>query len=168
MRVTARPGLVAALLATAAVADTPLAIDPGLWKMSTTATLSGAPPAGLQSLPPAQRAAAERAWREHTGKPVTHELQECITAQEIRDANLLDADEGCKRSVGKATASEWSVTETCRTDEGTRVTSFTVRALSRTKFEMRGTTVESGEDGERRGTMAVDGQWLAAQCPVER
>lgn len=167
MRVTARLGLACALFATAAVADTPLALDPGLWKMSATATLSGAPPAGLQSLPPAQRAAAERAWREHTDKPVTHELRECVTAQDIRDANLLEADEGCKRAVAKASASEWTVTETCTTEDGTRVTNFTVRALSRRTFEMRGTTLERGADGERRGTMAVDGQWLAAQCPAE-
>jgi hypothetical protein len=156
---------VLALASLPLAADTPLKLTPGLWSIQLTILMTaGAPPAAIEKLPPAQRAAAAKAFAAQNGKPIEHTSKDCVTAKDIKDGALFGDEEGCTVKVTTSTATEWSGTQTCTTDDGTRTGQFTIKAPSPTQFSVKGSLVEQEAGSERRGTMTATARWLATSC----
>jgi hypothetical protein len=86
--------LIAVLLCPLAsrAADQPFDIKPGLWNVTATTQMSGAPPIpNLDQLTPEQRARIEAAMKNMAGSPQTITRQTCVTREAIEKA-IADAN----------------------------------------------------------------------------
>lgn len=128
-------------------ADTPLALEPGHWRMHTVATATTPPPHGAPR-----------------PTPLVYDSDECITADDIRAGRLFEADDGCTLTVLQAAASDWTVRETCATGDGSRVTDYAVHLRSRRALTAHATAIERAGTVTRAGTLDVTGDWLSAAC----
>lgn len=148
--------------------DTALPLDPGTWRLQTTATGSGDVPPEILRLPPAQRAAAERRWREQMNTPQRFETTQCVTPDDLRLGRVFEPDDGCTQTVERTAAREWTVHEQCTTPDGSRVADYRLTLLSRTSLQATATIEE--RDGQRSmsGRLTISGTRVAATCAPER
>jgi hypothetical protein len=164
---------VSGFAAVSAAASVTLNVKPGLWEITSTGQISGAPPIPdemLARLPPEQRAkirAAMAASMAQANKP--HVYKSCVTEKSLQGGlDLSDHSRGehCTPTMLKSSASMMDVRTECtgeRRDE---------RTTGRFHFEapspdtMTGTIDLTMSDGVH--TMHVKrsmhGQWIAADC----
>jgi len=159
---------VAAVLPSLAADDTPLAVKPGLWEMTTDSQNSGAPPIPqemLDKMPPEQRAKVEAAIQQSMG-PRHRVDKHCVTQAEI--------DKGFEKmermSRGDCTQTVASSSSTLR--EGSFACSGAQTATGIYRFEASNpesvvvtwdmTMANGGKAMKMK--IAMLGKWLGADC----
>jgi hypothetical protein len=108
-----------AVLVYAAPPPAAMAIDLGLWEITTQGQMSGAPmipPERLAQMPPEQRARIEAMLAHQNGR----KFKQCMTEEKRRKGfeARQSPDNECKSTVVTNTSSEYEVHRVCTTDEG--------------------------------------------------
>ena len=133
-----------------AVQKSPLAIKPGLWKMTGEYQASAAFRARL---PPSAMAALD--------KPSDPQLQ-CLTQEDI-DANRFEArpPKGtCQVTINSSSATEVQLTQVCTVDRTTQSVKLKIEAPTPTTLKVTWTP----SDPDVAPTMVQSGTWLATSC----
>lgn len=154
------------LFAFAVVAETPLAVKPGLWEIVSQRDTSGMPqipPEALANMPPEQRAKIEQAL-ENQKKP--HVSKTCLTDEQLSRGFTLGHKESlqsCNKKVLKSTSKVLDVRIECA---GERTTVGTIHYEAVNPETMSANINLETSDGTRSMTMKNDmhGKWLGADC----
>jgi hypothetical protein len=145
-------------------------MKPGLWEVTQTMTTSGAP-LYVEAMPPAQRAIYAEAWKKEVGKPQTDVQEECLTAAEIRDAEVFqsDAEEGkqCKQTVTKQSSTAWVASSECKDSKTTNLIQLDYAAPSPDKFTGTVKSTTTSPNGKTIIEIKLAGKWIGASCPAE-
>lgn len=142
-----------------------LDIRPGVWDMTKTMTVSGAPPY-VEGLSMNSEYAAM--WQQSVGKPTTERDYDCLTKEDIDGSQLFadmqKQDMECTRKVTKQSARAWVVTVECKGAKQTSVMQLDVASSSpeRMKGSIKSTT--TSPNGVTVMDIQVDGQWVAESC----
>jgi hypothetical protein len=162
------------LLSAIALAADRFAIKLGLWEISHTSDIEGAPPIPddvLARIPAEQRARMEAAMKAHgnAGLGGARPIRQCITDKDLDHPFKPDAerDSHCTHTIVSRTATSMEIHMVCKdvgrtggAGEGT----FKWRAP--TPESMQGTFEMHVADGEHSMThhMKMTGKWLGADC----
>lgn len=154
------------LVALQAAAETPLAVNAGLWEIVSQRESGGMPqisPEALANMPPEQRAKIESAL-ENQNKP--HVSKTCLTAEQLqRGFTLGDKKslESCKKTVLKSTAKVLDVRIECA---GERTTVGNIHYEAVNPETMNAVIDLVMSNGEKSMTMKnnMRGKWLGADC----
>jgi hypothetical protein len=133
-----------------AVQKSPLALKPGLWKMTAEYQASAA---FRDRLPPSAMAALD--------KPSDPQLQ-CLTQEDIA-ANRFEARPpkgNCRVTINSSSATEVQLTQVCTVDPTTISVKIKVEAPTPTTLKVTWTPSDPGV----APTMVQSGTWLAASC----
>jgi hypothetical protein len=166
--------LIAATVSVAALsiafAAEPLNIKPGLWEMTTTMTMSGAP-LYVEGMNAASRAEYAKSWKEGLGKPETSKEKQCITAKDIKEADLFQdqtsAGKECKRTAARQTSTEWSMSSECKDAHTTNVIQFAYTAPSPDRFVGTMKSTLTSPNGKTVMEAKTTARWVGASCPKE-
>jgi hypothetical protein len=155
--------------ATCLAEGTPLAVKPGLWEVTSTDNMSGAPPIPddeLAKLTPEQRAqlqAAMSAAAAQHAKPRV--FKECLTEEKLKRGFDLgkDEDKNCKKSIVQSTSKVLQVHMEC-TGEQQAAGDFRFDAVDPATVTGKTNVVVS----QGAKTMKISGdlhaKWLGADC----
>lgn len=165
--VCAAGGLAIAALSYAAPPQPIMAVDVGLWEVTTHPQTSGGPlipEAQLAQLSPEQRAKLE-AMLAARGNQV-QKFKECMT-EEKRSRGFgshSDRGTGCKTTVATNTSSEYEMRHECSTDEGQMTTTAHFKIASR--HAASGTVDIVRTTGGNSTTIhtTIDAKWLGSDC----
>jgi Protein of unknown function (DUF3617) len=160
-------GMVAALPARAGD-NTPLAVKPGLWEMTSDMQHNGAPPIPpevLAKMTPEQRQKLEQAMQGDAA-PQHRVDQHCVTAEDIKNGfdRMDQMSRGqCTRKVTTSSATVHEGTFTCT---GQRKSSGSYRFEAKSPEQVVATWTMTMTGGGNTMTMKNDmkGKWLAAEC----
>jgi hypothetical protein len=159
-----------ALLLSAARAAEPINIRPGLWEVTQTMTMSGAP-LYVEGMSAASRAEYARSWEKTAGKPETEHDKQCITARDIKEAHLFQnrASEGqqCKQSVTRQTSTAWSASSECKDAKTTNLLELDYTAPSPDHFTGTMKSTVTSPNGKTVIDLRMSGKWVGASCPAE-
>jgi hypothetical protein len=154
----------------ASFAVEPLNIKPGLWEVTQTMTMSGAP-MYVEGMPEAGRANYAKQWAQQAGKPKTDVDQECITAKEIKEAKVFehgsDESKQCKQTVSKQSSTAWVASSECKDAKTTNVVQLDYAAPSPERFSGTVKSTTDSPNGKTIIELKLDGKWKAASCPAE-
>jgi Protein of unknown function (DUF3617) len=147
-------------------AETPLAVNPGLWEIVSQRDASGMPqipPEALEGLPPEKRAQIEEAMKKQT-KP--HVNKACLTEEQLQRGFTLGDKESlkeCKRTVLKSTSRVLDMRIECK---GERTTVGDIHYEAVDPATMNATINMTMSDGQKTMTMknVMHGKWLGADC----
>jgi uncharacterized protein DUF3617 len=163
------------LAVTAAISSTtfaaePINIKPGLWDVTQTMTMSGAP-LYVPSMNAASRAEYAKSWEKTANKPTTDQDQQCITAKDIKEARVFQdrGTEGkqCKQTVKKQTSTAWSASSDCKDDKTTNLLELDYTAPSPERFTGTMKSTLTSPNGKTIIDMKMSGKWIGASCPDE-
>jgi hypothetical protein len=149
----------------------PLNVKEGLWEVTTTHSISGAPamaipPDTLAKMPPEQRARIEAAMKQSgINGPATDVRKECVTKEKLdKSMAFNDNRENCKRTVVNSTASKMSVKFHCEDKQGSTDGTFQVDALGsdNAKGSMQATTNRNGQTMNMNFTF--NSKYLGSDC----
>lgn len=161
---------VAATLSSTAFAAEPINIKPGLWDVTQTMTMSGAP-LYVEGMNAASRAEYAKSWATTANKPTTDQDQQCITAKEIKEAHLFQdgSSKGkqCKQTVKKQTSTAWSASSDCKDEKTTNVLEIDYAAPSPERFTGTVKSTLTSPNGKTVIDMKMSGKWVGASCPNE-
>ncbi|HWG79033.1 MAG TPA: DUF3617 domain-containing protein [Stellaceae bacterium] len=160
-------GVVAALPARADD-NTPLAVKPGLWEMTSDMQRSGAPPIppeALAKMSPEQRQKVEQAMQGAMG-PQHRVDKHCVTAEDIKKGfdRMDETSRGqCTRKVTASSATLHAGTFSCA-GQGNRSGSYRVEAKSPESVvaNWNMTLTRGGDTMTMKNDM--QGKWLGADC----
>jgi uncharacterized protein DUF3617 len=154
----------------------PLNVKTGLWQVTNTSTMSGAPPitpemqARLDQMSPDQRARIEAQMKTaFGGAPHTSSYKKCVTAKDLNTDAFGKEDQKCNWTVVNSTASEMEVrAPACMTGEGDMKADIDVKILALDSANVKATShvvlTGSGHTMTSDGTMT--GKWLGSSCPA--
>jgi hypothetical protein len=170
MRVIHRTTLVFALAVTTLAADDiqPLNVKTGLWDITVTNDVKGEPPIPqdrLDKLTPEQRARLERMWKDREAKGAqTKTRKTCVTEAKLKSYEFLDQEPSCTRTVIHSSSRELNFRVQCSSDEGTRVSTYHIQALS--PENIKGTIRFENSSGERTLNISNEftGTWSGPIC----
>jgi hypothetical protein len=158
------------LLLSDARAAEPINIKPGLWEVTQTMTMSGAP-LYVEGMSAASRAEYARSWEKTAGKPETDHDKQCITASDIKEAHLFQnrSSEGqqCKQSVKKQTATAWSASSECKDAKTTNLLELDYSAPSPDHFTGTMKSTVTSPNGKTVIDLRMSGKWIGASCPAD-
>lgn len=143
----------------------PLDIRPGLWDMTKTLTVSGAPPY-VEGLSVNSEYAAM--WKKSVGKPETERDYDCLTKEDIDGSQLFEdmQKQGmqCERTTKTQSARTWVVTVECQGNKQTTRMQLDVTSASsdRMKGSIKSTT--TSPNGVTVMDIKVEGRWVAESC----
>lgn len=154
------------LFAPLVAAETPLAVNAGLWEMVSQRESGGMPqipPEALANMSPEQRAKIE-ATLQHHNKP--HVSKTCLTADQLQRGFTLGDKESlktCKKTVLKSTSKILDVRVECA---GERTTVGTIHYEAVDPETMQATIDLVMSNGKESMTMKhnMHGKWLGADC----
>lgn len=169
--------LLSVIVATGAVSAVPDAfaaesinIKPGLWEITKTMTMSGAP-LYIEGMPAAGRAEYAKSWEKTANKPSTDTDKQCITAKDIKESKLFEdkSSEGkqCKNTVKKQTSTALNASSECKDAKTTNVIDFDYAAPSPERFTGSVKSTSTSPNGKTVIDLKMSGKWLAASCPDE-
>jgi hypothetical protein len=150
-----------------------LDIKPGLWDLTTTVQMSGAPtgmPAmpNLDKLPPEQRARIEAAMKGMSGTP--QKTQSCVTKEGI-DKAIADANSRknnvCTSKVVSASSSKVEIHMECTPEKSDAKTTgdFTVERVDSDHFKGTGAMKSAGANGRPMDMRwSMTGAFVSADC----
>jgi hypothetical protein len=147
----------------------PLNIKPGNWATTITVQTSGSMPYPeelLAKMTPEQRARLEAALTKQANTPPkTHELQKCLTKEDIAKAMALDTDESCKLTVVSSTSSRIEGRMSCG-DKGVSMNG-TMQLEASSAEAMKFTYHLTSGDGTHTMTVTANGtsKWMGPTCP---
>lgn len=143
---------------------------PGLWEVTQTMTTSGAP-LYVEAMSPAQRAMYAEAWKKEVGKSTTGVENECLTAEEIREARVFEsaAEEGkqCKQTVTKQSSTAWVASSECKDSKTTNLIQLDYAAPSPDRFTGTVKSTSTSPNGKTIIEIKLAGKWIGASCPAE-
>ena len=157
-------------VAGAGLAQTPtLDLKPGLWQISSTGSMTGAPPIPpevLASMPPEKRAQAEAAMQAAMARAGAPQVaQNCVTEDQLRRGlNFEDPhNPSCKRTVVTNSSSLLVVHEECA---GARPMVGDFRFAAVDRETMKGDINVVMGNGANTTTMqrSLQGKWLGSDC----
>jgi hypothetical protein len=153
-----------------AAAVEPLNMRAGLWEVTQTMTTSGAP-IYVEGMPPAQRSIYAEVWKKEVGKPKTEVDEECLTAEDIKQAKVFqdESSEGkqCKQVVTKQTATAWIASSECKDAKTTNLIQLDYAAPSPDKFTGTVKSTTTSPNGKTIIEIKLAGKWIGASCPAE-
>lgn len=153
-----------------AFAIEPLNMKAGLWEVTQTMTTSGAP-IYVEAMPPAQRSIYAEAWKKEVGKPKTDVDEECLTAEDIKQAKVFqdESSEGkqCKQTVTKQTTTAWIASSECKDAKTTNLIQLDYSAPTPDKFTGTVKSTTTSPNGKTIIEIKLAGKWIGASCPVE-
>jgi hypothetical protein len=153
-----------------AVAAEPINIKPGLWDVTQTMTMSGAP-LYVEGMNAAQRAEYAKSWAKTANKPETETDKQCITAKEIRDARLFEdkSSEGkqCTRTVKSQTSTAWRASSECKDEKTTNLLELDYAAPAPDRFTGAVKSTMTSPNGKTVIDIRLSGKWVGASCPDE-
>jgi hypothetical protein len=150
-------------------ADPALDVKAGLWELTSTGTMSGAPPIpqeALARMTPEQRAKMESAMQEAIGRNnQPHVSKSCITQKQLEKApNFAERrDKSCKQIVVSRTASVVETRVECTGPQKMSGT-FHFQALSREAIHGDVSMVMSDGNKTMTSKHTIQGKWLGADC----
>ncbi|MET0292336.1 MAG: DUF3617 family protein [Steroidobacteraceae bacterium] len=148
----------------------PLNIRPGVWKITTTLTLGGAP-LYIEGMPEASKAEYAKRWAQDAGKTQTDTDDDCITEKDIRTSDIFkdmrDDANACTQKISRQTASAVSGTLECKNPK--TVTKTELDYSAQTPTTMTGTirTTITSPNGTTTMNATMSGRWMAPNCPAE-
>lgn len=147
-----------------------LAVDMGLWELTTHTQVSGALPPQLQqklqNMPPAQRSRIEAAMQAAMADAQRERVfKECMTAERLSNAFGGAPSAQCKSTMVSNTRAEFEYRKACAPQDGkahTEIAHF--HRVSR--HRVSGTVDVVQTEGGHQMTVheTVDGRWLASSC----
>ncbi len=146
----------------------PLDVKTGLWDVTFTSNMSGAPPITadrLDKMSPEQRARLEKMWKDREAKGAqTSNRKHCVTQEQLKDHAFIEDEPSCKRTVLASTSKELNVRVQCSSEEGTRTSTYHIHAVS--SEEVKGAIHVEHSGGGRTLEITNDftGKWLAPMC----
>jgi hypothetical protein len=160
---------IAMLLSDARAAE-PINIKPGLWEVTHTMTMSGAP-LYVEGMSAAARADYARSWEKTAGKPETDHDKQCITARDIKEARLfqnrVSDGQQCKQSVKKQTSTAWNASSECKDAKTTNLLELDYTAPSPDHFTGTMKSTVTSPNGKTVIDLRMSGKWVGASCPAE-
>lgn len=163
--------LIAVFLSTILVAADkvqPLNAKPGMWELSISQQMSGAPPVPpdvLAKMSPEQREKIEAMFKQQAGKLTAPRIRKsCITQEQLSKNPFTEERPGCQRTVISSTSTVYEFHQEC-TENGAKI-------VSDGKFEaptdstMKGTMKTKADNAGRVTNVNIDmsGKWLSADC----
>ena len=166
----ALPGVVGLCVAGGALAQTStLDLKPGLWEITSTGSMTGAPPVPpevLANMPPEKRAqvqAAMQAAMARAGEPQV--ARNCVTAEQLRRGLNFDErpNPSCHRTIVSNSSSLLVVHEECA---GARPMVGDFRFTAVNRETMKGDINVVMSTGPDTTTMQrnLQGKWLGSDC----
>ncbi len=155
------------LLSLTAFAQSTPDIKPGLWEYTSTVTGSGVVlPADISKLPPEQQEKIRKMYGDLETKPHTYKSSECLTEDKIKKMELdaSKSDKDCERSFKQNSSDTWTVTEHCKSDEGTEESIIHYHVLSRTHAEISGEVTISAGGKVHKSEIKGDAHWVSSDC----
>jgi hypothetical protein len=147
-----------------------LNVRPGLWDFTQTMTTSGAP-IYIEMMTPAQRAEYAKSWAKDVGKAHTDTDQQCITAQDIKEAKLFQAEtqagKQCTQKVVKESKTAWSGTSDCKDAKTATHTQIDYTAPTPDRFTGTVKASTTSPNGTTVFEFKFSGKWVGASCPNE-
>jgi hypothetical protein len=160
----------AAAFSSTTFAAEPINIKPGLWDVTQTITMSGAP-LYVEGMNAASRAEYAKSWEKTANKPTTDQDQQCITARDIKEAHLFQdrssAGKQCRQTVKKQTSTAWSASSECKDEKTTNVLELDYTAPSPDRFTGAVKSTLTSPNGKTVVDMKMSGKWVGASCPNE-
>ncbi len=170
MKILSMVALVFSIAIAAFAADKiePLDVKAGLWDVTFTSNMSGAPPIPaerLEKMTPEQRERLEKMVKDREAKGAqTSNRKHCVTQEQLKDHAFIEDEPSCKRTVLASTSKELNVRVQCSTEDGTRTSTYHIQAVS--SGEVKGTIHIESSGGGRTLEITNDftGRWIAPVC----
>ena len=160
----------AAMTLGTALAAEPINIKPGLWDVTQTMTMSGAP-LYVEGFNAAQRAEYAKSWARTANKPETEQDKQCITAKDIKEARLFEdkRSEGkqCTRTVKSQTSTAWRASSECKDENTTNLLELDYTAPAPERFTGSVKSTMTSPNGKTVIDIKMSGKWIGASCPDE-
>jgi hypothetical protein len=164
--VIAAAGVAAAL--PSSFAAEPFNIKPGLWEVTNTMTMSGAP-LYVVAMSATQRAEYAKSWAKTANQPTTDSDKQCITAKDLKEAHLFsfESNKGkqCKQTTPKQTATALSASSECKDEKTTTLTELNYSTPSPDRFTGIAKSTMTSPNGKTVIDIKTTGKWIAASCP---
>ena len=150
-------------------ADPAFDVKTGLWEVTSTGSMSGAPPIpqdALARMTPEQRAQMEAAMQAAIARNnQPHVSKSCITQRQLEKAPDFaeQHDKSCKQTVVTRTAAVVETRVECSGPQK-RSGTFRFQALSRETIRGEVSMVLSSGDKAMTSKHTLDGKWLGADC----
>lgn len=157
------------VLPSLAANETPLAVTPGLWEMTSQSETSGAlpiPPEALANMTPEQRAKFEAAMQASMAKqrqPRT--VKTCVTADELKRGFTSGEDEkNCQKTIVNSTSKVLDAKIVCTggQEQSTGTLHYEAVDAKTVAGKMDMTVSRGAKSMEIKND--VHGKWLAADC----
>jgi len=157
------------ILLAAADKLTPLNAKLGLWEMTTTMQLGGAPPIppeALAKMTPDQRAQVEAMFKAKTAQgAVPRVTQSCVTQEKLDKAVFTEDKKSCQRTIINSTSKLVEFHEECTEPDGMKATAdgkFELSGDSSMKGTMQGKSTNKGRT--MNVNLEMSGKWISADC----
>ncbi len=167
-----KPALIVIFLSLALVAadkQQPLNAKPGLWEITSSQQMKGAPPVPpevLAKMSPEQRAKIEALFKQREGQgPVTRTRQSCITQDQLSNNPFTEDRPSCQRTIINSTPTVFEFHQECNESNGSHiVTDGKVEAPGDTN--MKGSMKVKVDNSGRTTDINIDlsGKWLSSDC----
>ena len=151
-------------------------VKTGLWQVSSTTTMSGAPPitpemqARLDQMSPEQRARIEAQMKSaFGGTPQTNTYKKCVTEKDLDRNAFGKNDEKCNWTVVNSTSSEMEVrAPSCNVGEkGTNAdVDVKIHALDPENVRATSHIILTGSGRTMTSDSTMTGKWLGSSCPA--
>jgi Protein of unknown function (DUF3617) len=157
-------------VAGAVLAQTPtLGLNPGLWQVTSTGSMTGAPPIPpevLANMPPEKRAQTQAMMQAAMARASEPQVaRNCVTEEQLRRGLNFDErpNPSCRRTIVSSTSSLLVVHEEC-TGARRMVGNFRFTAIDRET--MKGDIEVMMSNGADTTTMkrSLQGKWLGSDC----
>jgi hypothetical protein len=156
----------------------PLNVKTGLWQVTGSTTMNGAPPipaelqARMAKMTPEQRAQAEAMIKSRFGgAPLPIDYKKCLTAKDLNTDPFSKPDQKCTWTVQRSTSSEMDVQgSNCTAGKNEGITlddiEMKIRAIDseNTKISVHLSLSGNGQTMTSDGTFTS--KWLGASCPA--
>jgi hypothetical protein len=144
---------------------TPLNVKTGLWELTSTMSVKGAPGFSedeLKELSPEMRARLEQMWKANQGSKTTTR-KTCVTAEQLKKDPFVEESPDCTLTVVTSSSSEINVRKQCLSQGKRTSTSYRIQALTPENVKAALRMEETGKEtldisGE------ITGRWIAPVC----
>jgi hypothetical protein len=121
----------------------PLNVNTGLWQVSMTSTINGAP------------------------APTTNTYKSCVKKEDLDKYPFTDPKAKCTWTVVSSTGSKMEANGTCMPENMGKVT-FTMHleAVDTANVKGTGELTMNGPMGSMNGNYSATGKWISATCPA--
>lgn len=154
----------------------PLNVKTGLWQVTNTTKINGAPPitpemqARLDQMPAEQRAKIEEQMKTaFGGAPHTSNYKKCVTQKDLNTNAFGKEDQKCNWTVVNSTPSEMEVrAPSCMTGEGDMKADIDVKihALDPENVKATSHVIVTGNGHTMTSDGTMTSKWLGSSCPA--